>query len=110
MTLYQEVLAELAELDVDDRTLDLVMASLIGKEALEKVLAGEPPDHSVIGNGQLDQHPTSVYLQDVTVSGFRGIGPEVTLDIRPGPGLTVVVGQRLRQVQPCRGAGSLAYR
>ncbi len=93
MTLYQEVLTELAELDVDDRTLDLVMASLIGKEAMEKVLAGEPPDHSVIDNGQLDQHPTSVYLQDVTVSGFRGIGPEVTLDIRPGPGLTVVVGR-----------------
>ena len=40
MALHQEILAELAELDVDDRTLDLVMASLEGGEAVEQVLAG----------------------------------------------------------------------
>lgn len=33
------------------------------------------------------------YLKSVTVEGFRGIGPERTLAVTPGPGLTLVVGR-----------------
>ncbi|RBY75812.1 hypothetical protein DQ238_18880 [Geodermatophilus sp. TF02-6] len=33
------------------------------------------------------------YLTAVTVAGFRGIGPQTTLDLQPGPGLTLVVGR-----------------
>ena len=33
------------------------------------------------------------YLKALTVQGFRGIGPEQTLPLEPGPGLTVVVGR-----------------
>ncbi len=93
MTLDQEVLAELAELDVDDRTLDLVMASLDGEETLEKVLAGEPVDRSANGPIQVETPDSSVFLHDITVSGFRGIGPEVKIEVPTGPGLTVVVGR-----------------
>ncbi len=93
MTLHQEIVAELVEMDVDDWTLDLVIASLEGEEAVERVLAGESIDHSE----KEARHPggqiPSVYLHDITVSGFRGIGPEVKLEIPPGPGLTVVVGR-----------------
>ncbi|SFF52574.1 AAA domain-containing protein [Actinacidiphila alni] len=32
-------------------------------------------------------------LKSVTVQGFRGIGPARTLDVPPGPGLTVVTGR-----------------
>ena len=33
------------------------------------------------------------YLKTITVEGFRGIGPKITLTLQPGPGLTVVTGR-----------------
>jgi DNA repair exonuclease SbcCD ATPase subunit len=33
------------------------------------------------------------YLRSVTVTGFRGIGPQTSLELQPGPGLTLVVGR-----------------
>ena len=93
MTLHQEILEKLAELDVDDRTLDLVMTSLEGEEAVEQVLAGGSIDHSTGEMGGTSTDTGSVYLQDLAVSGFRGIGPEVKMEFPPGPGLTVIVGR-----------------
>lgn len=40
---------------------------------------------------ELDQLP--VPSCRITAQGFRGIGPEATLDLTPGPGLTLVVGR-----------------
>jgi recombinational DNA repair ATPase RecF len=37
--------------------------------------------------------PKKTFLQEVGVRGFRGIGPEATLTLNPGPGLTLVVGR-----------------
>lgn len=34
-----------------------------------------------------------LFLSGIAVSGFRGIGAEVTLPLQPGPGLTLVVGR-----------------
>ena len=39
------------------------------------------------------QAPRVAYLKSVTVEGFRGIGKPATLDIPPGPGLTLVIGR-----------------
>lgn len=36
---------------------------------------------------------SGLFLRDIAVSGFRGIGPAVTLSLPPGPGLTLVVGR-----------------
>lgn len=36
---------------------------------------------------------TSATLTAITVEGFRGIGPRATLELAPGPGLTLVVGR-----------------
>jgi hypothetical protein len=33
------------------------------------------------------------FLQSIRVEGFRGAGPAATLEISPGPGLTLVVGR-----------------
>ncbi|TNH31716.1 hypothetical protein FHG89_00835, partial [Micromonospora orduensis] len=41
------------------------------------------------GDGPADR----IWLKSVTVAGFRGVGPERTLQVDPGPGLTVVVGR-----------------
>ncbi|MDQ3218894.1 MAG: AAA family ATPase [Actinomycetota bacterium] len=37
--------------------------------------------------------PAGAYLHSVTVQGFRGIGPEATLQLQAGPGFTLVVGR-----------------
>jgi recombinational DNA repair ATPase RecF len=37
--------------------------------------------------------PKRTYLKAITVEGFRGIGPKITLTLQPGPGLTVVTGR-----------------
>lgn len=95
MALYQEVDQQLKDQGEDGWTVDLVLAALAGEEALEQAIAGgfvevraaPPPGAVEAGQG------SSVYLQDITVAGFRGIGPEVNLEIPPGPGLTVVVGR-----------------
>ena len=50
---------------------------------------GEPP-------GKPPAEPASpriAFLRTITVEGFRGIGPKATLDLTPGPGLTLVVGR-----------------
>lgn len=33
------------------------------------------------------------YLKSITIEGFRGIGPKQTLELEPGPGLTLVAGR-----------------
>ena len=97
MTLYQEVDQQLKEQGEDERTVDLVLAALAGEQALERLLEGGPVEtRGAPANGGGEgggQESSSVYLQDITVAGFRGIGPEVRLEAPPGPGLTVVVGR-----------------
>ena len=97
MTLYQEVEQQMKEQGGDDRTVGLVLAALAGEEALEQVIergaAADVRGAPLNGAGQAGGESSSVYLQDITVAGFRGIGPEVRLEIPPGPGLTVVVGR-----------------
>ena len=44
--------------------------------------AARPPDR-----------PALAYLAAITVEGFRGVGPPATLELPPGPGLTLVVGR-----------------
>lgn len=36
---------------------------------------------------------TGCYLRQITVAGFRGVGPESTLPLTPGPGLVIVAGR-----------------
>jgi hypothetical protein len=37
--------------------------------------------------------PRIAFLSKLTIEGFRGIGQKATLDLTPGPGLTLVVGR-----------------
>src|SRR6201996_2034879 len=45
------------------------------------------------GNGGQPAGPRRAYLKSISVEGFRGIGPQATLYLTPGPGLTVVTGR-----------------
>jgi energy-coupling factor transporter ATP-binding protein EcfA2 len=76
-----EILAERLRADkIADQVASLITGAIRGD--------GEPSDALVPASGQ-----TRAYLKSITVQGFRGIGPKVTLHLQPGPGLTVVTGR-----------------
>ena len=70
----------------------LVLAALAGGEALAAELAGGPAAPQAAA-ARAAQARTSAFLREIEVEGFRGIGPAQTLALRPGPGLTLVVGR-----------------
>ena len=110
----------LKRLDADTKPEDewsaLVLAALEGPDELAKLLDEEAPSavsprapchpeapacHPEAPKAPRDP-PSSVrrapppriaFLRTITVEGFRGIGPKATLDLTPGPGLTLVVGR-----------------
>ncbi|MFJ2085613.1 AAA family ATPase [Micromonospora chokoriensis] len=77
---------------VPTETAELVLAALTSDDDLTSALAGTPTrlgHRSPTGDGP----PERIWLKSVTVAGFRGVGPERTLQVDPGPGLTLVVGR-----------------
>ena len=73
----------------------LVLAALDGDAAFESSLL---PDARIAlpkpePARAPEAEPRKVFLQEIRVRGFRGIGPESTLPMAPGPGLTLVVGR-----------------
>jgi energy-coupling factor transporter ATP-binding protein EcfA2 len=70
----------------------LVLAALEGRDRLEAELAGSgAAPHAVAAS--VSPAPAGAFVQSIVVEGFRGIGPAQTLELRPGPGLTLVVGR-----------------
>ncbi|MFI7492681.1 AAA family ATPase [Micromonospora echinaurantiaca] len=90
--LIELIFERLADDDVPDHTAEVVLAALSGDADLAAALRGEKTS---IGPGpSVDDGPKEqIWLSSVTVAGFRGVGPERTLQIDPGPGLTLVVGR-----------------
>ena len=88
------ILEVLDRLDADrtltDRAESLVLGALIGRldEVVGGAVVGQPA--ASVGEGAV---PVRAYLESVTVTGFRGIGPSCELRLHPGPGLTLVVGR-----------------
>jgi recombinational DNA repair ATPase RecF len=81
-----------AEASVDETWGGLVLAALEGQGALEAELLG----NAASPRASAARTPPSLvgaFLRSITVEGFRGIGPAQTLELRPGPGLTLVVGR-----------------
>src|SRR2546430_9532688 len=86
------VFSRLARGEVPDGTATLVLAAYAGEEQLRAALAGDSPDLPVPGDeGQARIDP--LFLESVTLAGFRGVGPEASLRLPPRPGLTPVVGR-----------------
>jgi hypothetical protein len=81
----------------------LVLAALEGPDELAKLLDGPVSFRGAGGRvGGAEESaisapapapPRIAFLRTITVEGFRGIGPKATLDLTPGPGLTLVVGR-----------------
>src|SRR5918995_5411512 len=87
----------LGRLDADDtlaeRTRALVIGACHGAEALDATLEGKSPKPSKKAEAKAPSARNPAYIQSIEVQGFRGVGPEATLEISPGPGLTLVVGR-----------------
>ncbi|MET7671475.1 AAA family ATPase, partial [Micromonospora luteifusca] len=77
---------------VPTETAELVLAALTSEDDLTSALAGTPTrldPRASTGEGPAER----IWLKSVTVAGFRGVGPERTVQIGPGPGFTLVVGR-----------------
>ena len=93
MAIVDEAFEALVESGCEEGAVDLVLAAMAGAEQLETVLDGGAAVRTQVAAPEPEVSPPSVYLSDITVSGFRGVGPESTIGFTPGPGLTVVVGR-----------------
>lgn len=95
--LHDQILERLLADDaVDDEVVDLVDAACSGDAALEAALSQqrqvEPKDKKAAA-ARTHSKPAPVYLKELALSGFRGVGPEQKLRLEPGPGLTLVLGR-----------------
>ena len=87
------VLGRLEEFPLPEQAADLLLAALEGDESLSAQLSGQTQSRSAVPAVKTPSTPAGAYLQSLTVSGFRGIGPPATLAVSPRPGLTLVVGR-----------------
>jgi ABC-type hemin transport system ATPase subunit len=87
----------------DDATLSeqarlVILASLEAPEDLSEVLGqtSARPDLVASGATTTDDDgapPVGAYIRSISVQGFRGIGPKVSVPLQPGPGLIVIAGR-----------------
>jgi recombinational DNA repair ATPase RecF len=71
----------------------MITAACRSDEALAAALAGEAIPSETRSRPQIVDGRHPALLQSIRVEGFRGVGPAATLEISPGPGLTLVVGR-----------------
>ncbi len=72
-----------------------MLSAFDGRDAVIATLEGGGTDTParLHGINAASAPRAGAYLTAIEVEGFRGVGPAVSLDIRPGPGLTLVVGR-----------------
>lgn len=74
----------------------MILAALESPGDLSEALGGATRPASQAGEpaglGSI-RRPVGAYLASITVEGFRGIGPKVTVPLQPGPGLIVIAGR-----------------
>lgn len=85
--------------DADEDWAPLVLGAFDGDEALARAIdvdaEGARPARVLPKSTAAEPTapPSAAYLKSISIEGFRGIGPRATLEIAPGPGLTLVVGR-----------------
>lgn len=87
--LQSDVLDRLArDAFVKEHVANLVRAALAGE--IEACLGGRMPSRPTAAEPRRAE-AARVFVESITVEGFRGIGPRATLPLRAGPGLTLIV-------------------
>ncbi|MDG4774969.1 AAA family ATPase [Solwaraspora sp. WMMD792] len=93
-TVDQLILDHLADAELPEAAESLIFAALSGADDFAAALGGAPPRRPQPAGTDTDTaEPVGTYLDTIEVTGFRGIGPTATLNLTPGPGLTVVTGR-----------------
>jgi hypothetical protein len=92
-TLLVLVLERLSAVPLAEEAASLLLAACEGDSSLAAQLGGEARQEVPRERDREASEPAGAFLRSVTVAGFRGVGPATTLDLQPGPGLTVVVGR-----------------
>lgn len=88
------ILLDRLDRDAPPDVVDVVLAAAEGADALDAFLAGGKPQPPRDTDPTRDPPaPARVYLDQIAVAGFRGIGERAELQLEPGPGLTLVVGR-----------------
>jgi recombinational DNA repair ATPase RecF len=81
-----------ADESVDPSWGALVLGALEGDKGLEAELSGSANGRAPLA-ARAAAPPAGAFLRAIRVEGFRGIGKAQTLELAPGPGLTLVVGR-----------------
>lgn len=91
----QLILEHLDAAELPKPVQELIFAALVGEEELRSVVGGgtatSRPQPPAAAADFAD--PAGAYLSRIEAQGFRGIGEAATLDLVPGPGLTIVTGR-----------------
>lgn len=87
------VLARLEQAPLKEEAAALLLAACEGEAFLAAQLSGSASAVAEHSGGHAASEPAGAYLRSITVAGFRGVGPVSTLELEPGPGLTLVVGR-----------------
>ena len=90
--LFWSVYDRLVESGAEPGLADLVEAAFEGDQAVQSALAGSGASARG-GRPLVRPRARPCYLTRVEITSFRGIGPKATLDLAPGPGLTLVTGR-----------------
>lgn len=82
----------------EDEVVCLVLAACESQAELDAMLGSigaraSKPSRPPPRASTLATSAAGAFLESVRVEGFRGVGDRVTLEIAPGPGLTLVVGR-----------------
>lgn len=97
-TLKNDVLAAAdADQSLSESARLAVLAALEDPDALLEALGGDSASSDLVDalttpDGVVEE-PVGAYLESITASGFRGVGPKVTVALQPGPGLIVIAGR-----------------
>jgi ABC-type hemin transport system ATPase subunit len=88
--LFDRVVGDAA---LPERCKELILAAFDGEEQFTAALVGGVPTAAPENRSPARVTPPMMFLSTIRVRSFRGIGPATSLDLRPGPGLTVVTGR-----------------
>ncbi len=90
--LFWSVYDRLVEASAPPALANLVEAAFQGDAAVLSALTGSD-GATRAARPLVRPRPRPCYLTRVEVTSFRGVGPKATLDLAPGPGLTLVTGR-----------------
>jgi len=88
------IFERLADAELSSPVGDLIVGALLSDDDLAAALGPDGYTRPLARSDAASAgKPAGMYLQAVTVEGFRGIGAKASLRLQPGPGLTLVLGR-----------------